>query len=365
MKVLHIVTAKSWRGGENQLFLLLRGLKNLGVESHVIVQVGSDLGKAFAPWAQIHEVRMRNDIDIVAAGRIAMICKKHKFDAIHAHTARAHSVGLIAKNFLKWISDFQPRLIVHRRVEHGGNSSILQRWKYLNSKVDQFVCVSKFIAAGMKASGIPESRVRTVYSAVDPSPYANRDELRASFRREFQIEAEQFVISYVGAIEPAKGSDVLMDAWQNLQCRNFQGKLFMVGNGALLEPLKERSQVAGLSDSIVFTGFRTDVHRILAGSDILVLPTCWEGLGTILLEGLLAGCALIGSNVGGVPEIIQDHATGLLVPPRDSTALADAISRLATDHDLRQRLVQAGQRHVAANFSLNEMVQGNFDVYSK
>ena len=365
MKVLHIATEKSWRGGENQLRLLIEGLKERGVESHLVVQPESSAAKIFAEVAMTHPVKMRNDLDVFAARQIAKICSLGAFDVIHTHTARAHALAVCAKAFLSWHGLKLPALVVHRRVEQSGKLSWLERIKYQNKHVDRYICVSKAIARGMIQAGIPDSKIRVVYSAVNPAPHKDHDRHRIDARAEFHLTATDFVVCCVAAIEEAKGVDHLLNGWFSFKETASHAKLLMIGEGAMRSALEQEVKTSAFPDSVIFTGFRRDVARLMAAGDVLILPTLWEGLGTVLLEGLLAGCAIIGTDVGGVPEIIQDQQTGLLIPPKDAFAIANALSAYAASPQLRQDLVRRGQIQVEKNFSLQAMVDGNYKTYQE
>lgn len=365
MKVLHIATEKSWRGGENQLRLLMDGLKERGVESHLVVQPESAAAKIFANTVTTYPIKMRNDLDVFAAKEIARVASEGSFDIIHAHTARAHALSICAKTFLSWQGAKLPVLVVHRRVEQAGQLSWVDRIKYQNKHVDRYLCVSKSIARGMIQAGIPEAKLRVVYSAVNPEPHKNHAEQRHDARHELRLNESDFVVCCVAAIEKAKGVDHLLRAWFEFKLNAPDAKLLMIGEGDMRAELEQQVKTAADPDSVIFTGFRRDVIRLMAAGDVLVLPTLWEGLGTVLLDGLLAGCALIGTDVGGVPEIIQDQETGLLVPPEDSFAITQALSLLATSPQLRSDLVRRGQSHVAKTFSLAAMIDGNFKTYQE
>jgi glycosyltransferase involved in cell wall biosynthesis len=363
MKVLHVSTGRVWRGGENQLSFLLKGLAGLGVENHVAVQPGTPLTANFAPYAAVRELRMGNDLDLPAAFRLASFCSKEGFAVLHAHTARAHSLALLAKKIITLRGNRPPALVVHRRSEQGGEFSFSDRLKYLSPGVDRFICISAVIAEQLRARGVPQDRLQVIHSAVDPAPHAAAAVQRAAARAEFGIAPDQTAVCCVGAVEKLKGSDVMLRAWLDLSRSGFNGKLLMIGEGALLGELKSFAAANGLAGSVIFTGFRNDVPRLMAACDALALPTLSEGLGTVLLDGLLAGCVPVASEVGGVGEVVLAGRTGLLVPPGDPAALAAALNRLAASPALRAEMVQAGRALAASDFSITDMVRRTFAVY--
>lgn len=364
--ILHISTESAWRGGENQLLLLLTHSRNLGFVHHVVVQPGSILVNRFQDVAVVHQVPMRNDVDLIASAMIAKIVSQESIEIIHAQSARGHSLGLFTKKILALLSPARvPRLIVHRRVEQKPKLTFLDRWKYLHAGVDLYICVSNAVAKGLISAGINTNKIRTVYSAADPLPHDGHEVQGKLVRTELAISPDAFVVCYVGSLEHAKGIMYLVDAWRmltNQSVLNPDDRLLIIGTGPLLESLKTEFDEQGRSN-ISMTGFRSDVPRLLAASDVLVLPTLWEGLGTVLLDGLLAGCAPIASRVGGVPEIVIDGKTGSLVPPANAEALKDAIASLYANKDLRLRLARTGRQHVCEHFSIKSMVDGIIGCY--
>lgn len=375
MNILHLATERAWRGGENQLRFLMSGLnENSGFmgKHHIAVQPSAILAERFGPYGHVHTLRMRNDVDLTAVYKISRIVVKQSISLIHAHSARGHSLGLLVLKLLRITNPSvakKVRLIVHRRVEQTGQLSLIERAKYLSEDVSHYICVSKAIARGLIQCGVPAHKISVIYSSVDPAPHQDHQNLRLSMRDEFGFRESETVVCCVAAMEQAKGISYLLEGWSQLIARLKNAnkplpKLVLVGGGPLTEPKHYQSYLTsdGLA-STVFTGFRSDVPRLMAGSDIIVLPTLWEGLGTVLLDGILAGCAPIASNVGGVPEIIQDQVTGLLVSPANSQALTHALEDLCQNPEKRVTLVDAGQKHIARHFSLENLIRTTLNTY--
>ncbi|MEI6399168.1 MAG: glycosyltransferase family 4 protein, partial [Pseudomonadota bacterium] len=318
----------------------------------------------FAGYAVVHPLKMVNDLDFIAVRELVKIARSCSVDILHAHTARGHFLGLLTKKILRRIYGMRVKLIVHRRVQHKIKASIFTRLKYLSSDIDQYICVSRAVASELAASGVNWAKIKIAHSAVDADIYADAKNRRQKIREQFQIPDNQLLVTYVGAVETSKGLDTLLAAWKLCLKNGFSGKIFIVGSGASLETLRQDINSSDLGSSVVLTGFRDDVPDVLCGSDLFVFPTLREGLGTILLDAILSGCAVIGSSVGGVGEIILDGQTGILVHPGDIMELSSAILKLDHDKDLRESLNAAGKRHVIDNFSLNTMINGVVDCYT-
>ncbi len=361
MRILHLSTEKKWRGGENQLYHLLKGSQNSTFMHFVAVQPGTEFQKKFASFASILEIALRNELDFLGAIQLAYYVFKLKIDLIHAHTARGHTLAIFAKMILK-VLDRHPKIIVHRRVEQDQSVSFFSKWKYLNPNINQYVAVSESIANGLEKIGIPRSRISIVYSGVETKSLPDLSSSKEKIRTEFSIPMNAVVFLFAGAVEPLKGVNILVEAWKNF-CKKHnpndqQYYLLMVGEGSLKEEIKK----SNLPNCTV-TGFRSDVPSLMSASNILVLPTLWEGLGTVLLDGALYGNALIASRVGGVPEIVRHEETGLLIEPGSPQSLVDAMERLVNDPELRDKLTAQAKTYVENKFSVESMVQGSQQVW--
>ena len=139
----------------------------------------------------------------------------------------------------------------------------------------------------------------------------------------------------------------------------------IAGEGKLRESLESQVQMLGLQAHVTFLGFIDDVDSLLLGLDILCVPSNNEGLGTIILDGILAGCAIVATAVGGIPEIVHHGRTGLISPKGDVMAFSRNLATAIGSEGLRATLVRGGRAHVEAEFSLNAMLQGNLRIYSQ
>jgi glycosyltransferase involved in cell wall biosynthesis len=146
--------------------------------------------------------------------------------------------------------------------------------------------------------------------------------------------------------------------------RAHPGTIFLfLGKGPLENQLRKECSKAGISDRVLFAGFREDLHLILPCLDILIHPALMEGLGVALLQAAAAGVPIIGTRVGGIPEVVLDESSGILIPPEDSAAIARAALRLLTEPALARRMGSEGRRIARERFSIEAMVKGNLAVY--
>lgn len=175
----------------------------------------------------------------------------------------------------------------------------------------------------------------------------------------------QLVIIVVATLAKHKGHQTLLEALSILKNEGFSPfpKTYIIGNGPLYERLLEKAKIYGIKENVQFIGFCDDVKPFYQAADLMVLPTLYESFGNVLLEAMAEGKPVIASNTGGVPEIVLDGETGILVPPGDSTALANAIRELCSDEQKRTSIGKAGWKRAFTHFSIQAMVRGTESVY--
>lgn len=362
MRVLHIDTEMSWRGGENQIRLLLEHAQNKGVEWHLAAPPDSQAIIRLAKFAQTLAVPMAGLAQVSAVRKVARYCRLQKIDLIDCQSSRAHQIGLFVKVLVPNL-----KLVVHRRVDFAPGSSVLNRLKYINRQVDRYIAISQAIGDILIDYGIPKETIRIVRSAVDPSPFQNRDRssAREKLLRELgvNIPSSTPIIGNVAYITEQKGHETLVRALGHLKDRGLPFFAFIAGDGDLRGRNEELAQRLKLDHQLKFLGIRDDVGDLLAASDIFALSSNDEGLGTSLLDATHSGCCLVATAVGGIPEIVLSRQTGLISPAGDSSAFAQNLAEVLTDSGLRYRLASEAQEHVHRLFSLEQMVSGNLRVY--
>jgi glycosyltransferase involved in cell wall biosynthesis len=186
---------------------------------------------------------------------------------------------------------------------------------------------------------------------------------RQAARGRLGFRPDQLVLGTLGRLERQKGLDVLLQALAKLVPSRPSLRLFVAGQGRLAGELKERSEALGIADRVRFLGVRRDRDVLFGSMDVFVLPSRWEGLSLALAEAAGAGVPIVATRVGGNGEVVEDGKTALLVPPEDSTALADAIAMLSDDAALRARLAQAARSDARSRFAIERYVERLAESY--
>lgn len=360
MRILHIATEMTWRGGENQLRLLLEGLRQVGTTCHVVARPGSQAATRLAPLASVLSLPMRGGFNPRAAIQIARYCRRHHVQLLDAHSSHAHSLGLM----VKWLMP-DLKLVVHRRVDYQPGRDFINRRKYMSQRVDAYVAISKAIKEILTAYGLPRERIYVARSAVDGTKYQQFDRSleKAALAKTYGLDASLPFLGNASALTEQKGYDILMRAVKNLKERGHRFHCFIAGDGHLRDDLERLRITLNLEHDVTFLGFIDDVPRFLSALDVLAVPSNYEGLGTIILDGIHAGLSVAATAVGGIPEMIQHEVTGLLSNIGDAQGLSTNLARLLSDKELRTQLAKRAKNHIDQNFSVRSMVEDNLRVY--
>ena len=342
-----------------QVYYLATALAVKGIQSLVVTPDGSPLHKLLHDAdIPVSGVRFAGDLDLSLVWKLAGIIRAYKPDIVHVHSRRgADTLGLVG-----WLcgGKHKGKLIVSRRVDDPLPASAITRWRYQQIP-DRVIAVSQGIRRELIAAGIAPQQVEQVYSAIRFTDYqvaADRQELKA----ELGIDARH-VVAVIAQLIERKGHRYLIQAAPEILQQNPDTAFLFIGDGELRAKLEAQVADAGLSNSFFFTGYREDVGRLLNLVDLLVHPATMEGFANVAMQAMAASIPVVSSAVGGMPESVIDGETGLLVPPRDSHALALAVNRLIGDEALRANLGDTGRKRVEANFSIERTLERTLEVY--
>lgn len=359
LRIVHVNTEPTWRGGESQVFNLMRGLVSRGHQVEAVTLPESALlARCREASIPATPLSMRGDLDLSAALRLAKHLKRSPSDIVNAQTARAHTLALLASHL-----GAPGRLVVTRRLDFPIRRDPANLWKYRSRRVARYIAVAGIIRDILIGAGVRGDRVSIVNSSIDLKTFVTSDRHRAEARAELGIPPDARVIGNVAALAWHKGQTDLIAAMPGVT-RAFPGAwCVIVGGGEEREALEKQAASLAGQAKIVLTGMRKDVARLLNAFDVFCMPSHYEGFCNSVLEALATGIPVVATRAGGLPEIVEDGANGLLVPPKDPDALAAAIMRLLSDGELARRLSEQGQRGAQARFGVDLMVEKTIALY--
>ena len=354
MNIVHLNSHLPWRGGEQQVLYLSEFLHTHGHRSVIICPPHSALyQRAREAGMPTEALRMRHELDLVAAWQLGRYLQRQGVEILHMHTPPAHTLGILACKLAPNV-----RLVVSRRVDFAPVRNWLSRWKYVYSGV-QYLTVSEAVRQVLITSGVPARRVQTVHSGIDLRRFVAVQAAPPMF------PAGTRIIGTVGHLAGHKGHRYLLEAAALLVREEPQLGVVIAGDGALRSQLEAQAAALGITAHICFTGFRRDILALMQNFEIFVFSSYLEGLGTAILDAMALGKPVVATRAGGIPEAVEDGVTGLLVPPRDPQALANALRYLLQSPARAQTFGGAGRQRVEQHFTVAQMACGTLQAYER
>lgn len=343
---LFLDTERVWRGGQDQLYTLLQGLRRRGHRVDLICHPGSLLEERARDLdVVVHPVAVRSEVGCLAFWRILRIARSVRPEIVAFNTPRPILIGNLASRF----AGARAR-IIYRRVNFPLKDNAVTRFKY-RWGIDRIIAISESIQHQLERAGVPSERIALVYEGIDPGPRPDRD---AQARR---APGGPTVIGSIAHLSAEKGHEYLVEAAARIAGVRERMRFVIVGDGECRPRLEERVRALGLEQAFQFTGFQSRIAELLGSFDVFVLPSLSEGLSSAILSAMAAGLPVVATAVGGIPELVHDEIHGLLVPPADAAALARAIERLAEHPDDARRMGDAGRRRMEQSFTLDRKIQ--------
>ncbi|MFP5341767.1 MAG: glycosyltransferase [Candidatus Limnocylindria bacterium] len=302
--------------------------------------------------------------DAIAVGALAAHLAEVRPDVIHNHMYRAETVGTRAAIALGEVGQRRPYVVSTIHSSRVRSDADRQHLRELTPHMDQLIAVSRAIEHKLVDEERVQAPVRRIYNGVDLERY-DHQEACCTLPAEYGMEPGSQVVGVVARLEPEKGHPTLIEAWPQVLRAVPDAYLLIVGEGSRREALEAQARDLRIAHRVIFTGRRDDVPAVTAALDVAVLPSYREAQGLSILEAMALSRPVVASNAGGIPEMIEDGVTGLLVPPHDADALASAITRLLRDHPYADTIGRAGHDMVHDRFCIQLMVNAVQTIYDE
>jgi len=356
VNILHIDEQTGWRGGEQQASYLIGGLAERGHHCAVAGKPGSEFVTRDHDVKDLVRIAVpcHGEFDLLTSYHLSRAVREHNIEILHAHSSHAVIYAVLAKKLAG-----RGKVVASRRVDFPPNKNIFSRWKY--AQPDRIVAISECIARILRDFGIPENKLRTVHSGID----LKRFDVAPLSRAEIGVPEGVPLAGNVAALVGHKDHATLLDAVPLILREVPEFRLVIAGEGPLRPQLEAQIARLGIGKSVTLLGQRNDVPRLLRALDLFIMSSSEEGLGTSVLDAMACGLPVVATNAGGIPEMVHDGETGLLVAAKNPTALATAVVRAVKDAQLRERLAGAALELVNNSFTADSMVRGNLAVYEE
>jgi glycosyltransferase involved in cell wall biosynthesis len=342
----------------------------------------NDIAFLTAKGIQVTVIPMQRAInpvgDLLALVRLFRLMRRGGFDVVHTHSSKAGFIGRLAARMAR-----VPRIIhTAHTFPFQMDSPPLLRFIYVQLErfaarfTDRLVCVcpsQKPIAETL----IDPARVVVIENGIgQPTSSADQygghyaarrtpdegppvllpHQARTQQRRELGVKPGNLVVGVIGRFTRQKGHSYFIEAARRVAARQPAARFLLVGDGELRETIERQITAAGLQSRCLLVGAREDVPELLPVFDVVVLPSLWEGLPYVLLEAMAAGKAVVATRVGGMPDVIQEGQSGLLVPPADSAALAAALVKVLENEELRSKMGNSAREVLRHRCHIEEMI---------
>lgn len=364
LSILQVITTVDVGGAEKHLLALVEGLERRGHSVDVAYLKGD--GTLASRFAAAGADPIRVPIDGVwgplgAVLGVRRLCRQRGYDLVHTHLLKANVVGGIGARL-----GGVPTVVAskHNDEPQLTNGPIAALHGRLSRRDCRVIHSSRHIMEYMKSVGrVDPEKSSIVRYGVEPQSFPQEgpeaeSTLRSSLRRSLGIEDGGFLVVCVARLVERKGHLTLLEAIRRVADAGGKAAVLIVGKGPMEETIRQRASAVGIADRTHMLGERLDVTEVLRAADLFVLPSTAEGLGLVVLEAMEASLPVVGSRVGGIPEMIDEAESGFLVTPAEPTELAERILAMERDPDLARRLGERGHEIVTERFSLDAMLDG-------
>ncbi len=379
IRVLRVIARLNMGGPALHVAYLSDGLAERGYETTLVAgtlargegsmaYVAEDLGvrvvRLDALSREIAPLR-----DALSVLRLARLIRDQRPQILHTHTAKAGAVGRLAALLA---GEARPPIVVH--TFHGHvlrgyfgplrSRAFLLLERLLARMTTRLIAVSPQVRDDLVSLGVaPAEKFSVIRLGVELGERVRTEVAGGEARARLGIASERFVVGWVGRMTGVKRTDDVLESLARLRARGVDAVLLMVGDGPDRDHVEQRASMLGIVRHCFFLGYQEEVSGWYQAFDAMILPSANEGTPVVVIEALAAGCPVVATSVGGVPDVIRGGVDGFLVPAGDVEALAERLARLARDPELRATMGEAGRESVPARYAVERLVNDVDELY--
>ena len=361
IKILYIIPNLEVAGAEQHLINLASNLDNRGFEVLICcIKKPGKLGERFKEvGGDIICLKRRSIYDLRIMLDIHRLIKRNGFDIVHTYLFGFHYLAGIPARLcgVPVVISSRREIAVWKKRHHRFLENLGNRF---TDKVVSCSRAAREFAVG--SENLPGEKILTIYNGVDLKKFFPRPP-SACILEEFGLGKEDKIIGMVTKFASVKDPETLLKAVNEIRKTYPRIKCLLVGDGPLKESLKLKVESLKLGNNIIFPGKRNDITRILSIMDVFVLTSLIEGLPNTILEAMACGLPVVATNVGGIPEVVENGKSGILVEPRDYSSIADAVVNLLENANLRKEMGARGREIVERKFGLDRMIEDYENLY--
>ncbi len=355
MRILQSCGSASWGGLEILALRTTQQLKQRGHNVHLLCRQDSKLEKE-ALKDNIGIITLLGKSAFKSIIRAKKIIVAENYEIIHTHLS--HDLWILVPA-LK-LSGSNPKLFLTRHMGSGISKKDIFH-KYLYNRVNRIFAISNYVKQNvLKTCPVNDNKVSILHPAINVNDYAPENFNRKTLRGALGIDNKSVVIGIASRISPGKGYEEFLQAAKILKKEFPAGICFLAAGGKsrgeeeYFNNIMRLTHELGLDNAVKYIGFRENIAEVLSIMDIFVFPSHEESFGVLLIEAMAAGLPAAASNNAGIPDIVIDGETGILVPPKDAVKLAGAVKYLIEDKELRTKLGREARKRAEGIFNIND-----------
>ncbi len=352
MRILHVSSAKSWRGGEQQIAYLVDALNKKGVQQTLACCEDGELRKRMINRCTLIPYKKTSALNL----RFALRLKRYAKDAdiVHVHDSHAHTAAYIAA-----LLGCKTPVVVHRRVDFPIGKNALSYQKYNHHSIVRIICVSDLIKTVVQKTLKQPSKAVTVYSGVDVDRFDKRSNALHAL---LGLPTDAKLIGNTSALADHKDYPTFLRTAANVLKTHQKVHFVIFGDGEERDAILQQANELGISEVVHLVGFRNDLRRLLPCLDIFLMPSKTEGLGTSILDAFAAKVPVVATNAGGIPEIVRHKKTGLTSAVGNDFELAQHVTNILENTTQTQELIAGAIEHLEG-FTVDAMSSNILSVY--
>jgi len=355
INVLHISTAKTWRGGEQQLAYMVDGLAKREVNNFILTTSNSVLYQVYSKKnIPCFQQKKSHGFSLQWAKKIKYICSKNKMDLIHCHDSKAHTYAVLSSVFF---NNTAP-IVVHRKVIFKIKQTFLTKFKYNHKNVKKIICISKAVQKEVKKI-VKEDKTCVAYSAKE---LHQKNESTIDLRANYNLQTNAKIIGYVAALTYEKDHDTFLKVAKKISQKHKNVFFFIIGDGKLRKEIQTKIKKYNLENKVILTGFLPNAKFVVKQFDVLLFTSQLEGLGTTILDAFEYKIPVVTVKNGGAEEIVIPNKTGWICNKKEVNCLSNKIDAILTNK-VDVTIIENAYNYVLQNHNAKKMVDSIYQVY--
>lgn len=364
MRLIQFTASNGWRGHEQKIIYLYEAFKAEGYveDQWVVCPIGSEVERiATEKGMQVIPFEYKSEYSLSYAKTFKKLAEEKQASVIFIHSSKAHTIAVLAH----FIFRMKVPLVLCRTLIKRVDTNFFRKWKYNYKGIKKIICVSQPVVESLKFAVKDHSRFAVVGSVTDINKF-KKQESTGILHEEFNIPKDYKIIGNIAEFTGFKDHYTWVDTVEILVKENaIKVKYILVGKGSMEQDIKNYVEEKGLTEHIIFTGFRRDIPEILPEFDLFLFTSNNEPTGGVLLESYACKVPIVAADAGGISEVIVDGETGLLAKVGNPKDFAEKVTLLMQDKGLQDKFTQNGYQYLLDNFTKKVIAKKMYDELSK